>query len=138
MADVVSGVFYLLGRMAICIKDSRSQLLDYHVLVSLIDHSVWIQYCAWDSRFIFDNSGPEDEWGEREPCSPFKPDDDPDWARLHGMGPRVLMAMIAKDVRTWSFSEKRLALSEIWSDDLVVPAISFAAINSLGAVIPGF
>ncbi|KAI9651429.1 MAG: hypothetical protein M1829_003012 [Trizodia sp. TS-e1964] len=125
LARVASGVFYLLGQMAIRSKNSdRAQLLDYHFLVSLDDFS---------ARFISEDGCPEDEWGFKEPFSPFEPDDDPDWARLSGYQPRVLMARVAESVRSWEFSGVELAVSEIWSDDLVVPATSGAIIKSLRA-----
>ncbi|KAI9668480.1 MAG: hypothetical protein M1829_005358 [Trizodia sp. TS-e1964] len=137
LARVASGVFYLLGQMATRSKEGdRARLPDYHVLVSLDDFSVWIQYCAWEARFILEDGCPEDEWGFKEPFSPFKLDDDTDWARLSGYQPRVLMARVAERVRSWQFSGGELAVSEIWSDDLVVPATSGAVIKSNRVINP--
>ncbi|KAI9651879.1 MAG: hypothetical protein M1829_002123 [Trizodia sp. TS-e1964] len=133
LAGVISGAFYLLGRLGVSRRETWCQRLDYHVLVSLVDHSVWIQYCAWDRRFEEGEPWPEDEWDQKLPGSPFKPDNGPDWARLPGFQSRILMARVAKNVRTWQFSNEDVAISdsEIWTDDRAVPAIS-------GAILPTY
>ncbi|KAI9651973.1 MAG: hypothetical protein M1829_001996 [Trizodia sp. TS-e1964] len=135
LESVVSGPFFYLGKLGVRGHRSRITPLDYHVLVSLIDFSVWIQYCGWNFHYNDDDKSDDSE-GEVF-GSPFKPEYDRDWAKLAGCESRVLMAQIAKDVRQWTFTSDKLALAEIWSDEEVVPAICAAAFVEPSAPPPG-
>lgn len=121
--------FYYLGRLTtVKSNDGTCEDLDYIVIVSLCDHSIWVVYHAWDDRYSEDDDSftteDTDDTCSTEQQGPFRPDFDEHWAELPGLSGKTLMAKVASNIYEWRFDGhdiQELNFEQVWSRDDMVP-----------------
>ncbi|KAI9812521.1 MAG: hypothetical protein M1826_002811 [Phylliscum demangeonii] len=141
LCATLSHPFFALGRLAATAEkaDSLPQPLDYDVVVSLHDFSLWIVYHAWDDRYYPDDLpyDPSNDDPEEEKSGPFRPDFDPSWAQLPGRPGKTLMARLASNIYQWDFDgakEREWAMDLTWERNAVVPVFICAQTGKDGRV----
>lgn len=119
---------------------------DYLLAVSVYDKSLWLIYNVWNYYDRGDDvDDDEDEEDPHRPLGfdwnlshPFRPDSDPNWAKLPGLLGRMLMVKIANHVRTWHFGDptgEEMLMQQGWTEKGVVPTFRCARVAEMGKVI---
>ncbi|KAI9801051.1 MAG: hypothetical protein M1826_005203 [Phylliscum demangeonii] len=141
LCETLSHPFFALGQLAATAEgaDRYPQLLDYDVVVSLHDCSLWIVYHACDDRYYAEDLpyDPSEDDAMEEMFGPFRPDFDPAWAQLPGRPGKTLMAKLASNIYRWHFDgteECEWAMDLTWARDDVVPVFKRARTGKDGRV----
>ena len=131
--------FYLGGLGIVCQAHGHALERDeYAVAVSLLDHSLWIIYDAWDDWW--DGVDDDDILFSEEPVhpGPFRPARGIQWAQLPHREKRVLMGKVADDVQAWDFSatrEMQIQHIQEWPEEDIVPVFINARVTNDGRVV---